>query len=57
MEGTVHMRLRGELARKIMAIDPVYEQHVLFNKRSDPIIYVELTQGIVWHNASCITVL
>ena len=38
------MRLRGELSRKLMAIDPVYEQHVVFNKRSDPIVYVELNK-------------
>lgn len=41
---TVHMRLRGELVNKLMAIDPVYKQHVLFNKSSDPILYVELNK-------------
>jgi len=46
MQGTVHMRLRGELAKKLMIIDPAYKKHVIFNRKGEPIVYVVLQKAL-----------
>ena len=46
MQGIVHMRLRGEFAKKLMSINPAYKKHVIFNRKGEPIVYVVLQKAL-----------